>query len=316
MLGFETNDDAAVYRLNDQQAALQTVDFFTPIVDDPYDFGRIAAANALSDIWAMGGRPVTAMNLLAASCSLPAGVVADIIRGGAEKCAEAGCAVVGGHTIDDSEPKFGLAIMGLVAPDEVLYNRGAEPGDVLVLTKSLGTGLWGTALKRGVAEDTEPDARVAIESMAALNKLAGEEAQALRVEDENVHACTDVTGFGIAGHLHEMAVASGCAAELQLNALPLLPRVWQLAGDDVTPGKTADLIAWTAEFGSFGDKYSSADKTIWNRIICDPQTSGGLMLALPESAAQRYSAVLAQAGEQVWIIGRFVEGEAGQLHFR
>ena len=198
MLGFETSDDAAVYRLSDDMAALLTVDFFTPIVDDPYDFGRIAAANALSDIYAMGGRPLTAMNLLAFPCSLGADIVGEVVRGGAEKVAEAGAVTVGGHTIDDKEPKFGLSVFGVVHPDKVVRNRGALAGDALFLTKPVGTGIIGTALKKGL--ETELTARDAIESMAALNRDACE-----AMVSVGVSACTDVTGFGLLGHLHEMA---------------------------------------------------------------------------------------------------------------
>ena len=168
MLGFETSDDAAVYRLSDDTAALMTVDFFTPIVDDPYDFGRITAANALSDIYAMGGRPLTALNLLAFPCSLGPDVVGEVVRGGAEVVAQAGAMVVGGHTIDDKEPKYGLSVFGTVHPDHVLLNAGALSGDMIVITKALGTGLWGTALKREIAN--ENDAFEAIETMATLNK--------------------------------------------------------------------------------------------------------------------------------------------------
>ena len=203
MLGFETSDDSAVYRLTDDLAALLTVDFFTPIVDDPYDFGRITAANALSDIYAMGGRPLTAMNLLAFPCSMGADIVGEVVRGGAEKVTEAGAVTVGGHTIDDKEPKFGLSVFGVVHPDKVVRNRGALVGDVLFLTKPVGTGLIGTALKNGLED--EDSAREVIESMAALNRHACEAMVAV-----GVHAATDVTGFGLLGHLHEMVEASGC----------------------------------------------------------------------------------------------------------
>jgi selenide,water dikinase len=311
MLGFETSDDAAVYRLNDDTAALLTVDFFTPIVDDPYDFGRITAANALSDIYAMGGTPLTAMNLLAFPCSLGPDVVGEVMRGGAEKVAEAGALIVGGHTIDDAEPKYGLSVMGTVAPDRVLYNRGARAGDAIVLTKPIGTGLWGTALKREVATDRDADARVAIECMATLNKAAAETAQELITAGESVHACTDVTGFGIAGHLHEMAEASGCAAVLRLDALPLLPQVEKFSAEGVRPGRTADLISWAADFSAYSTKVSAADQAVWEGVVCDPQTSGGLLLALTPAAAEQYCALM----ESACVIGTFEEGDAGFIHF-
>ena len=287
MLGFETNDDAAVYRMGDDTAALLTVDFFTPIVDDPYDFGRITAANALSDIYAMGGRPLTAMNLLAFPCSLGPEVVGEVLRGGAEKVSEAGAFIVGGHTIDDSEPKYGLSVMGTVHPDKVLYNRGARPGDALILTKPLGTGIWGTALKRELHDDRYPPARAAIEMMATLSKDAAESIDAAKVA-ESVHACTDITGFGLVGHVHEMMLASDTAAVVQLDALPLLEGVWELCAANVMPGKTVELIAWADSFMRFDDAIEPDNVAIWKGIACDPQTSGGLFLSMTAEAAESY----------------------------
>ena len=312
MLGFETNDDAAVVRLTDGQALLQTVDFFTPIVDDGYDFGRIAAANALSDVYAMGGQPLCAMNLLAFPCSLPPEIVAAIVRGGAEVCAQAGAPVVGGHTIDDEEPKFGLSVTGLVDPDRILYNAGARPGDQLVLTKPLGTGLIGTALKGGILEETDDDARTAIESMARLNAAASRAAQDLNTTECLVHACTDVSGFGLVGHAHEMAQASGCAVQLRVADLPLLPRARELAAAAVTPGKTDELIAWAADFVVDAAGGTDDDRLIRSRLICDPQTSGGLLLAIEPSAAARYR----EATGAAWVVGEFADGSAGQVTLR
>jgi len=309
MLGFETNDDAAVVRLTDDLAILQTVDFFTPIVDDAYDFGRIAAANALSDIYAMGGEPLCAMNLLAFPCSLAPDVVADIVRGGAEVCAEAGAPVVGGHTIDDEEPKFGLSVTGRVRPDQVLYNSGALPGDVLVLTKPLGTGLIGTALKRGILDESAPEARAAIESMARLNRAAAGAAQALRAATDPVHACTDVSGFGLAGHAHEMARASECAVRLATDDLALLPAAAELAARAIMPGKTEELIEWAAGFMLDATSRDESARQITRRLICDPQTSGGLLLALTPSAAEIYRASVPDART----VGDFVDGPAGQV---
>ena len=335
ILGFETNDDAAVYRMNDDTAALLTVDFFTPIVDDPYDFGRITAANALSDIYAMGGRPLTAMNLLAFPSSLGPEVVGEVLRGGAEKVSEAGALIVGGHTIDDSEPKYGLSVMGTVHPDKVLYNRGARPDDVLVLTKPLGTGIWGTALKRERYEDSHPSARAAIEVMATLNKdaiealdlpcvLKSSQVKESDVTDEVsgvtpvseagmsddtemrafVRACTDITGFGLAGHLHEMMLASSTSAVIQLDKLPLLEEVWELCASGIKPGKTAELIAWAKDFSSFDGAVGRGAVTdeevaVWQGIVCDPQTSGGLLLSMSKDAAESYI----QAYPQAVIIG-------------
>ena len=304
LCGFETNDDAAVYRLNDEQALLLTVDFFTPIVDDAYDFGRISAANSLSDIYAMGGVPLTAMNLLAFSCALGPEMVAEVLRGASEVCAQAGVAVVGGHTIDDAEPKFGLSVMGTVHPDKVWYNKGARPGDVLILTKPIGTGIWGTAIKRGLVGEDE--ARAVIEAMASLNKESAEATEGL-----SVHAVTDVTGFGLAGHVREMALASGVDAEIALDVVPLHDRVKVFAENDIVPGRTADLIAWSEAFLTFDETYTDDEQALWRTIVCDPQTSGGLLLALPREDAGVY---LQRRGGEAVAIGRFIEGD-GRIRF-
>ena len=290
LLGFETSDDAAVYQINDETAALLTVDFFTPIVDDPYDFGRITAANALSDIYAMGGHPLTALNMLAFPCSIGPEVVGEVLRGGAEKVAEAGALIVGGHTIDDREPKYGLSVMGTVHPDKVLYNRGARPGDALILTKPLGTGIWGTALKRELHNDEYPPARAAIEMMAKLNKEAAEAVCVLQKDAtaKPVHACTDITGFGFAGHLHEMMLTSDTRATIQLDALPLLEGVWELAAAGITPGKTSELITWAQDFSAFDKALSEDELASWQSIVCDPQTSGGLLLSMDKEAVTHY----------------------------
>jgi len=312
MVGFETSDDAAVYRMDEDTALLLTVDFFTPIVDDPYDFGRITAANALSDVYAMGGRPLTAMNMVAFPCSLGPQVVADVLRGGGDVCREAGAIVVGGHTIDDKEPKFGLSVLGVVHPDKVVRNVGARPGDVLVLTKPLGTGIIGTALKRGLEDETS--ARAAIEWMATLNKAACEAMQEIGVE-----AGTDVTGFGIAGHLHEMLEGSGCAGELDFAALPLMDGVFAYAEQGVVPGRTADVIAYAAEFldwpahpAPLGPDAPTADLAPW-RILCDPQTSGGLLMAVAPHKADSLVGALASRGVLHAVIGRAIEGEPGRI---
>jgi selenide,water dikinase len=306
MLGFETSDDSAVYRLSDEMAALLTVDFFTPIVDDPYDFGRIAAANALSDIYAMGGRPLTAMNLLAFPCEMGAEIVGEVVRGGAEKVAEAGAVTVGGHTIDDKEPKYGLSVFGVVHPDKVVRNRGARPGDVLVLTKPIGTGVWGTAIKRGlVASD---DAREVIEAMATLNRPASE-----AMVEVGVNAATDVTGFGLLGHLHEMAEASGCSAELLCDAVPLFDRALEWVEAGVVPGRTAEVVAWANAFTSW---HSRLHRDLWMRVICDPQTSGGLIVALAADLVPELTAALASRGVTGWVVGGFTEGSPGVVTVR
>ena len=303
MLGFETSDDAAVYRLSDDVAALLTVDFFTPIVDDPYDFGRITAANALSDIYAMGGTPLTALNMLAFPCSMSADIVGEVVRGGAEKVAEAGAVTVGGHTIDDKEPKYGLSVFGVVHPDKVVRNRGALPGDALVLTKPIGTGLWGTALKRGLVD--EDDAREVIESMAALNKPACE-----AMVEVGVHAATDITGFGLLGHLHEMAKASECSALVTLGSVPLFERALEWAGGGVVPGRTAEVVAWTE---SFVEWRHPAERDLWMQVLCDPQTSGGLLIAVSEDAVDQLRIALEVRGVLAAQVGRAFAGPGGAI---
>jgi len=303
MLGFETNDDAAVYRLSDDVAALLTIDFFTPIVDDPYDFGRITAANALSDIYAMGGTPLTALNMLAFPCAMGADVVGEVVRGGAEKVTEAGAVTVGGHTIDDKEPKFGLSVFGVVHPDKVVRNRGVAPGDALVLTKPIGTGLWGTALKRGLVD--EDDAREVIESMAALNKAACE-----AMVEVGVHAATDVTGFGLLGHLHEMMQASGCSAHVTLGSVPLFERALEWARGGVVPGRTAEVIAWA---DGFVEWRHPADRDLWMQVLCDPQTSGGLLIAVSEDAVDQLRVALEIRGVAASLVARALAGPAGAI---
>ena len=307
MVGYETSDDAAVYRLSDDMAALLTVDFFTPIVDDPYDFGRITAANALSDIYAMGGRPLAAMNLLAFPCDLGADIVGEVVRGGAEKVAEAGAVIVGGHTIDDKEPKYGLAVFGTVHPERVVRNAGARPGDVLFLTKPLGTGIFGTALKNGL--ETEEGAREVIESMATLNREAAE-----AMTEVGVRAATDVTGFGILGHLHEMLEASGAAGELRIAAIPVFDRALEYATSGVVPGRTADVIAFCQPFTTW--LAEDFDPEVWMRVLCDPQTSGGLLMSVPEESAEEMRVALSGRGVLACIVGRVAEGEAGAIFVR
>ncbi len=303
LLGFETSDDAAVYQLTDDIATLLTVDFFTPIVDDPYDFGRIAAANSLSDIYAMGGRPLAAMNLLAFPCSLGPDIVGEVVRGGSEKVAEAGAVTVGGHTIDDKEPKFGLSVMGVVHPDKVVRNRGAEAGDVLYLTKPIGTGIMATAIKNGL--ETEEMGREFIESMATLNRAACE-----AMIEVGVHAATDITGFGLIGHVHEMAEASGVAAHLIAEKVPLFDRVTDYAEQGVVPGRTAEVVAWAEPFVTWSWKL---DAQLWGRILCDPQTSGGLLMAVAPERADALADALAERGVLAARVGSCSAGAAGDI---
>lgn len=304
LLGFETSDDCAVYRIDDDTAAVLTVDFFTPVVDDPYEFGAIAAANALSDVFAMGARPVTALNIMAFPVALGTKVVGEVLRGGADKVAEAGAFVVGGHTIDDDEPKYGLSVFGLVHPDKIIRNSGARDGDALVYTKKLGTGILGSAFRAGF--ETDESMRPAIEGMMELNKLAAEAFAGL-----DVHACTDVTGFGLAGHLHEMLAASGMGAVIEWNALPLYDRVYDYSRDYCRPGRSFDLIEWGSRFVCQGT-LSDAEYDARMGVLCDPQTSGGLLIALPEGQVVSYCDSLELlSGRRPAVIGRVVDAPSG-----
>jgi selenide,water dikinase len=299
LVGAETRDDAAVYRLNDETALVATVDFFTPIVDDAYAFGQIAAANALSDVYAMGGRPLFALALVAFPRDLlPTGLLGDITRGGAEKAAEAGCPIVGGHSIDDAEPKYGLSVTGVIDPAHVVTNAGARPGDVLFLTKPLGTGIIATAIKREMA-DAEIIER-AVASMATLNRGASEAMLAV-----GPHAATDVTGFGLIGHVLEITSASGVGARIHVDALPFLPGLWELARAGAIPGGTrrnleavAGMVEWRADL----DETSQL-------VISDAQTSGGLLIAVAPEKADALEAALSRAETPaVSRIGEIVTG--------
>jgi selenide,water dikinase len=295
LVGSATADDAAVWRLSDELALVQTVDFFTPVVDDPYDFGRIAAANALSDVYAMGGRPLTALNLVAWPLdSLGPDALRAVLRGGLDVVRAAGAEVVGGHSIDDPEPKYGLAVTGTVHPERVMTNAGGRAGDTLVLTKPLGGGAVVTARKRGAADD-ELLAR-AVEAMTTLNA----EASAAAV-DAGASAMTDVTGFGLLGHLHALARESGVAAEVDAAAVPALEGVEELLADDgaVSGGSRANR-RYAEDFASFG-----ADVELWReRLLCDATTSGGLLVAI---APGRAGAVPGA------VIGRLVAGTPGAI---
>ena len=298
LVATQTADDAGVYRLRDDLAIVQTVDFFTPIVDDPYDFGRIAATNALSDVYAMGGEPITALNLVAFSLEeLGAAVLEEILRGGGDVAAAAGVAVVGGHSIDDREPKYGMAVTGTVHPDHILTNAGGRPGDALVLTKPVGASAVVTAAKRGLSVDGALSA--AVEVMTELNRDAARAARAA-----GAHALTDVTGYGLLGHLHELALASGVAAEVQAGAVPALPAALELlAGEGAVAGGSARNRAWAEEFTAWDAGVGEPQR----RLLADPMTSGGLLAALPPERAQEVPGAR---------IGRLVEGAAGRISVR
>lgn len=274
LVGFDTADDAGVYRLNGDTALVQTVDFFTPVVDDPFTFGAIAAANALSDVYAMGGQPLTALGIVAWPGDADPDDLAAILRGGLGKMQEAGCAVIGGHSVNDPEIKFGYAVTGLVHPDRIKANAGARPGDALVFTKALGTGVITTALKRGIA--SEDAVHVATESMLTLNRAACE--AMLRFD---VHGCTDVTGFGLVGHAREMAVASNVTMVIEPASVPLLPG----ALDAVRAGAVPKGLTNNREYSSCAVAGEDAIDADLLTILYDPQTSGGLLISLPEADA-------------------------------
>ncbi|MFH1120979.1 MAG: selenide, water dikinase SelD [Bacteroidota bacterium] len=302
MVGADKRDDAAVYRLSSEMALVQTVDFFTPVVDDPYTFGAIAAANALSDIYAMGATPLFALNIAAFPVNrLPLEVLESILKGASDKAAEAGIPVLGGHSIEDNEPKFGMVVSGLVHPDKVLSNAGAKPGDVLVLTKPLGTGIISTASKRGIAE--EPSIRASVNAMLQLNKGA-----AVQMGKRKVNACTDISGFGLAGHLHELTAASGVTAEISFDRIPFLDGAQQLAAAGAVPGGTIANADFAREFTDFGD-LSLTD--IY--LICDAQTSGGLLISLPATEAELLIEGLTGEGLTGFIIGSVTGKGKGKI---
>ena len=275
LIGFDTSDDAGVYKLTESLALVQTVDFFTPIVDDPSTFGAIAAANSLSDVYAMGGRPISALSILAYPAKGDLEDLKQILKGGAEKMQEAGCAVLGGHSIADDEIKFGYAVTGTIDPKRVKPNSGAMAGDALVFTKRLGTGVIATALKRGLASDG--DVRAAIESMLALNRLACE-----RMLQFDVHGCTDVTGFGLIGHAREMALASVVTLEIEVDCLRFLPGAVAYSRAGAIPGGLKN----NREFASCAVERAREIPEEIENLVYDPQTSGGLLITLPESDAK------------------------------
>ena len=295
LVGFDTSDDAGVYRVNDDLAIVTTADFFTPIVDDPFDFGRIAATNALSDVYAMGGTPISALNLVAFSLDdLGGDPLVEILRGGAAVAVDAGVAIVGGHSIDDAEPKYGLAVTGIVRPDELITNAGGRAGDALVLTKPVGSGAMSTALKRGVAD---APLAAAIDVMTTLNRDASAAARAA-----GVRGMTDVTGFGLLGHLHELALASGVAAEVRADSVPAIEGVLELLADPfrAVAGGTRRNRDHAEEFSTFADGVPEASR--W--LVCDAMTSGGLLVAIAPERAEAIPGT---------VVGRLLEGPPGSI---
>ena len=305
LVGYDSSDDAAVYRVSDDVAVIETVDFFTPIVDDPYLFGQIAAANALSDVYAMGGEPRVAMNLLCVPNCLPKEDVRAILEGGHSKAVEAGCVIAGGHTIQDNEPKYGLCVTGFVRPDRILKNVGAQPGDVLVLTKPIGSGVLTTALKADLISASSRDAAYA--HMATLNKAAGDAVR--QVSD--VHACTDITGFGLLGHSFEMAEGSGVTIRLHGKALPLMDEALDMAGMGIIPSGAYRNMDYVKPHLAV---LPSAQQALLD-LAADPQTSGGLLVALPREQAERLLSLLRPFAPWSAIVGEVSARKASELEF-
>jgi selenide,water dikinase len=293
LVGIDGVDDAGVYKLTDDMALVQTVDFFPPIVDDPYAFGQVAAANALSDIYAMGGRPLTALNIIGFPAKMDPGIVGEILRGGAEKVAEAGAVIAGGHSVKDNELKYGLAVTGLIDPNRIITNGGAKIGDRLILTKPLGTGIVSTAIKQSKARAEDETTVVTV--MTTLNNIAAEE-----MVKFNAHAATDITGFGLAGHCYEMASASNTSIEITFEKVPLLPGVIEYAqAGTLTGGANANrqYLEGKIEVGSTLQKYV-------HDIIYDAQTSGGLLIAVADEDAGKLLQSLQDKNVNASEIGR------------
>ena len=303
LVGTEAGDDAAVYRVNGDTALIFTVDFFPPITDDPYNYGAIAAANSFSDVYAMGGKPLLALNVVGFPAALAVDLLGEVLRGGYDKAAEAGCLIVGGHTLDDAEPKYGLAVVGTVKPGQQVSNAGAQPGDTLVLTKPLGTGIITTAAKQGKAPADVLQA--AVDSMAALNLAASD-----AMTGVGVNACTDITGFGLMGHLMSMVKGSNVGANVRFSSVPLLPETRELLSQGAVPGGTqrnrhgvADSVRWHAEV--------TEEEQL---LLCDAQTSGGLLISVPSHKADELVSQLRAAAVPVAaVIGEITEGPTGEI---
>lgn len=293
-----------MYKLSDDLAIVQSLDFFPPIVDDPYNFGAIAAANSLSDIYAMGARPLLGLNIVGFPIGLSKDILGNILKGGSDKMTEADAIIVGGHTIDDDEPKYGISVTGLVKPGEQVANVGARPGDKLVLTKPIGTGIITTALKAGMG-DKEIEA-TAIKVMATLNKEA-----AHAMMHVGVNACTDITGFGLIGHLAEMTRGSGVGAHIQLSDVPTIPGLWDLAEQGVAPGGTNRNLKSVRDVVLWENGISSEART----VLCDAQTSGGLLISVAsEKANQLMDALQSRNVADAAVIGEIIDDDQGRIH--
>lgn len=307
LVGLDTADDAAVYKLQDDIAIVQTVDFFTPIVDDPYHFGAIAAANAFSDIYAMGGRPVFALNIVGfPSNRLPMEILREILKGAQDKAKEAGVSIIGGHTVDDTEPKFGLAVTGLIHPEKILTNAAAKPGDVLILTKPLGLGILTTAIKRGMVDERTVEEAIGI--MSTLNRKAAD-----TMSEFKVNACTDITGFGLLGHLKEMVKASGVDAEVYAEKVPVIEHVKDFITANVIPGGTLNNLDYVSDCVEWPQEVSRTMRI----ILCDAQTSGGLLISIPSNAGTRLEQALrANDIADASIVGRIISVGDGKIVVR
>jgi selenide,water dikinase len=304
LVGSATADDAAIYRLSDDLALVLTTDFFTPIVDRPYDFGAVAAANALSDVYAMGGKPLTALNLVGfPDQKLPVEVLADILRGAADKAKEAGIAIIGGHSIKAEEPIFGLSVVGTVHPRKVMSNAGAKPGDVLVLTKPIGLGIITTAAKNG--EDRLGAIAEAISLMATLNRVAAEV-----LDRFVVHALTDITGFGLLGHLRNITAASAVTAHIWADAVPVIPAARTYVESGIAPGGTHANWRFLADWVTYAADVSKETQL----LLCDAQTSGGLLASVPASMVDEIVKALRDAGAPTAaVIGQIESGDRGRI---
>ncbi len=298
MVGLESPDDAAIWRLSDEQAIVVTTDFFTPVVDTPYEYGSIAAANSLSDVYAMGGRPFLALNIAALPDHLPAEISSEILRGGAEKALEAGVVIAGGHTVKDKEPKYGLVAIGFVHPQKIISKSGLKPGDVLVLTKPLGAGVTTTALKQEKAE--EAHVKEAIEWMSRLNRTAGE----LAVEF-GVHGGTDITGFGFLGHASEMAEASGVSLHFEFSKIPFLSGAHGYAERGIFPGGAFDNKGYFEKFVQFSTDINEPSQM----LLFDPQTSGGLLFGVAREKLSTFEARAKELNQPYWVIGEVHTGK-------
>lgn len=303
LVGLDTADDAGVYKINDEVALVQTLDFFTPIVDDPYMFGQIGAANSLSDVYAMGGKPLTVMNIVAFPINtLDKSILADILAGASDKVKESGATLVGGHSIDDKEPKFGLSVTGTIHPERIRSNAGAKPGDRLILTKPIGVGILTTAIKQDILE--KEDLEEVMNVMAALNKDAAE-----AMENYQVNACTDITGFGLLGHTMEIAKGGNVGVTISNKDVPVLSKARELAEKHVIPGGTYKNHSWLADDIDYGSDISKLDQL----ILCDAVTSGGLLISVPADEADALQRDLLERNVQSSIVGEVTSENAGRI---